>query len=51
MAFKKVALVVSSISKHCVCACPNSLLRSEGLSAGEDVWDTLPFVGRGGAWD
>ena len=48
MACKKVALVVSSISKHCVCVCPNSLLPSEGLSEGEDVWGTLPFVGEEG---
>ena len=45
MACNKVALVVSSISKHCVCVCPNPLLPSEGLSAGEDVWGTLPFIG------
>ena len=39
MACKKVAMVVSSISKHCVCL--NPLLPSEGLCAG----GTLPFVG------
>ena len=48
MACNKVALVVSSISKHCVCVCPNPLLPSEGLSAGEDVWGTLPFIGEEG---
>ena len=51
MACNKIALVVSSISKHCVSVCPNSLLPSEGLSAGEDMWGTLPFVGGGGVWD
>ena len=50
MACEKVALVVSSISKHCVCACPNYLLPSEGLSAGEDVWAPA-FRRGGGAWD
>ena len=48
MACKKITLVVSSISKHCVCVCPNSLRPSEGLNAGEDVWGTLPFVGEEG---
>ena len=47
MTCKKVALVVSSISKRCVCLCLNSLLPSEGLSAGEDVWGTLPEEGHG----
>ena len=39
-------MVVSSISKHCVC--PNPLLPFEWLSAGEHVWSTLPFVGEEG---
>ena len=47
MACNKVALVVSSISKHCVC--PNPLLPSEGLSRGEDIGGgTKPFRGEEG---
>ena len=48
MACNKVALVVSSISKHCVC--PNPLLPSEELSRRGHMGHSA-FCREGGAWD
>ena len=48
MACNKVGLVVSSISKHCVCVCPNPLPSPLKGLLQERTCGALPFIGEEG---